>query len=107
MVPVVAGVPSERSLAGGAWSIFPGIEFDGPLPPAEPYFSIGPAFWKRPKNWKQLVDAVAWASQGDVPLQVFGPDYLANESGGAAGKAAETRSSGELQPQAGSIDREH
>ena len=55
----------------------PGIEFDGALPTAEPYFTIGPEFWKRPKNWRELLDAVAWAAKGDIPLQVDGPDFLA------------------------------
>ena len=56
---------------------FPGIEFDGVMPPAASFFSIGEEFWKRPKNWQELVDAISWAAQGDVPLQVSGPDFLA------------------------------
>jgi hypothetical protein len=76
MAPVVAGVPSQKELGRGRVVYLPGIEFDGPLPPREPYFHIGPEFWKRPKNWKQLVDAVSWTSQGDIPLEVLGPDFL-------------------------------
>jgi len=76
-VPVVAGAAARKEFGRGRVVYLPGIEFDGPLPPAEPYFSIGPAFWKRPKNWEQLIDAIEWASQGDIPLRVSGPDYLA------------------------------
>ena len=76
------------------------------MPPAEPYFNIGPAFWKRPKNWKQLVDAVSWASRGDVPLRVDGPDFIGVNLVEQPEQAAQDRSPGELQP-AGSIDQEH
>lgn len=74
--PVLAGMPSRKELGRGRVVYLPGIEFDGPLPPREEYFHIGPEFWKRPKNWKQLVDAVSWTSQGDIPLEVIGPDFL-------------------------------
>jgi hypothetical protein len=47
------------------------------MPTTESYFLIGPEFWKRPKNWQQLVDAVSWAARGDIPMQVSGPDFLA------------------------------
>lgn len=76
MSRAVAGAPTRKEVGQGRVVYFPGIEFDGPLPPAVPYFSIGIEFWKRPKNWRELVDAVAWAAQGDVPLQVLGPDFL-------------------------------
>ncbi len=75
-IPIPAGAPVRKECGKGRVVYFPGIEFDGPLPPPEPYFKVGTAFWKRPKNWKQLVDAVSWASQEDVPLQVLGPDFL-------------------------------
>lgn len=74
--PVIAGVPTRKEVGRGRVVYIPGLEFDGPMPPSEPYFNIGPAFWKRPKNWQQLVDAVEWASRGDVPLRVDGPDFL-------------------------------
>jgi hypothetical protein len=76
-VSVVAGVPAQKQFGRGRVVYLSGIEFDGPLPPSQPYFKIGAEFWKRPKNWKQLIDAVEWTSQGDVPLQVSGPDFLA------------------------------
>ncbi|MGH9617591.1 MAG: hypothetical protein ACRD28_12695, partial [Acidobacteriaceae bacterium] len=74
---IVAGPSSQKEVGRGRVVYLPGIEFDGPLPSAQPYFTIGPEFWKRPKNWKQLTDAISWASQGDLPLQVAGPDFLA------------------------------
>ncbi|HET9100049.1 MAG TPA: hypothetical protein VFN62_06630 [Acidobacteriaceae bacterium] len=75
--PILAGVPTRKEVGRGRVVYIPGLEFDGPMPPAEPYFNIGPAFWKRPKNWQQLVDAVEWASRGNVPLRVDGPDFVA------------------------------
>ncbi|MGC2402150.1 MAG: hypothetical protein WA510_20320 [Acidobacteriaceae bacterium] len=75
--PEAAASTSARKTFGrGRVAYFPVIEFDGPLPPPEPYFLLGTEFWKRPKNWKELVDAVYWAAQGDVPLEVTGPDFV-------------------------------
>lgn len=73
----IAGAPTRKQVGQGRVVYFPGIEFDGAMPPAEPYFTIGQEFWKRPKNWQELVDAVSWAAQGEIPLQVNGPDFLA------------------------------
>ena len=75
-VPMNAGAAVRKEVGRGRVVYLPAIEFDGPLPPAEPYFSISTSFWKRPKNWKELVDAVGWAASGDIPLQVHGPDFL-------------------------------
>jgi hypothetical protein len=74
--PVAAGVPSRKEFGRGRVVYLPGIEFDGPMPSAESYFIIGPEFWKRPKNWKELIDAVSWAAKGDIPIEVLGPDFL-------------------------------
>ncbi|MGA9718511.1 MAG: hypothetical protein WBQ79_09555 [Acidobacteriaceae bacterium] len=76
MTSIVAGVPAQKQFGSGRVVYLPGIEFDGSMPPTEPYFNIGTAFWKRPKNWKQLIDAVSWASHDDIPLQIVGPDFL-------------------------------
>lgn len=73
---VTAGAASQKEVGRGRVYYIPGLEFDGPLPPAEPYFTLNNVYWKRPKNWKQLVDGITWASQGDIPLSVEGPDYL-------------------------------
>ena len=73
----IAAAPSVRKQVGRGRAVYiPVLEFDGSLPPAEEYFSIGTEFWKRPKNWRDLVDSVAWAANDDIPLRVSGPEYL-------------------------------
>jgi hypothetical protein len=67
---------TRREVGRGRVAYLPAVEFDGAMPKAEPYFTIGTALWKRPKNWRQLTDAIAWVSRGDIPLEVQGPDYL-------------------------------
>jgi hypothetical protein len=70
-------VPTVRKEVGrGRVAYIPYLEFDGTLPPAQPYFEIVFSLWKRPKNWKQLIEAVQWAANGDIPLEVQGPSYL-------------------------------
>jgi hypothetical protein len=73
---VAAGVPLRKEVGRGRVFYIPGLQFDGPMPPNEPYFSIGEEFWKRPVNWQQLDDGIAWTSRGSLPLSVSGPDYL-------------------------------
>jgi hypothetical protein len=51
-------------------------QFDGPLPEREDYFNISNRFWKRPRNWEEIVTAVRWAANADLPLEVSGPDFL-------------------------------
>ncbi|MGH9469101.1 MAG: hypothetical protein ACRD1N_02010 [Terriglobia bacterium] len=70
------GLLVRKQFGQGRVVYFPGIEFDGPLPPPEPYFAIGRQFWKRPKNWEGLIDGVRWAARGDIPLETLGPDFL-------------------------------
>jgi hypothetical protein len=66
-----------RSEVGrGRVAYIPSMEFDGTMPPAEAYFTIGFSLWKRPKNWQQLMDAIVWASNGEIPLAVDGPGYV-------------------------------
>ncbi len=71
-----AALPQRKEVGKGRVVYFPQLEFDGPMPPTAPYFAIDVEFWKRPKNWEELVEAVRWASQGDIPLQVLGPEFL-------------------------------
>jgi hypothetical protein len=66
----------RKQYGRGRAAYVPSIEFDGALPPDEPYFTLGPEFWKRPRNWKELVDAVVWAG-GELPVTVTGPEFLA------------------------------
>lgn len=70
------GLPTRKEVGRGRVAYFPGIEFDGLLPPPEPYFTIGTTYWKRPKNWQELVEAISWAAQGEIPLRVDSPEYL-------------------------------
>jgi hypothetical protein len=42
----------------------------------ENYFSIGNRFWKRPKNWQDLVSAIGWAAKDNILVRVSGPEYL-------------------------------
>jgi len=69
--------PEHRSQAGKGRVVYlPGVEYDGPVPEAEPYFNISNRFWKRPKNWEQMVEAVRWAANDALLLQASGPDFL-------------------------------
>lgn len=60
----------------GRVAYIPQIEFDGTLPPPQPYFAITNIFWKRPRNWKEVIDSVHWTAVGNIPLTVDGPDFL-------------------------------
>ncbi|MGP8271401.1 MAG: beta-galactosidase trimerization domain-containing protein [Terracidiphilus sp.] len=67
-----------RKQAGrGRVAYVPSIVFDGTLPSPEPYFTITNRFWKRPKNWQEMIDAVNWAAGDPLPFAVEGPEYLA------------------------------
>jgi len=69
--------PQRRRFAGGRTAYIPTIEFDGSLPPDQPYFTVGTEFWKRPKNWQELVDATFWAAGEKLPVSVVAPDFVA------------------------------
>jgi Beta-galactosidase trimerisation domain/Beta-galactosidase len=73
-VPV--GDSSRKTVGRGRVAYLPKIEFDGELPPATPNFAITNQFWKRPKNWKELVDLVQWAAGDQLLLSADGPDGL-------------------------------
>jgi hypothetical protein len=75
-VSLPTGSPTRREFGQGRVVYFPGIDFDGPLPPPTPYFGITEEFWKRPRNWEEVINAVHWAASGDVPLEVSGPEFL-------------------------------
>jgi hypothetical protein len=67
----------KRKQAGrGRVAYLPSLEFDGALPPSEPYFTITNRFWKRPINWKEITDAVCWAAGDPIPFTVDGPEFL-------------------------------
>ncbi len=71
-----AGREVRRDYERGRVAYFPAIEFDGPLPPAEPYFNISNKYWKKPRNWREIAEAVRWAAKDDVPLRIGGPSHL-------------------------------
>ena len=73
---VVDEAGGRTPYGSGRAAYVPSIVFDGTLPPDEPYFTVGPEFWKRPRNWKELVDAVIWAG-GELPITMTGPEFLA------------------------------
>ncbi len=71
-----AGHTQRKTSGKGRIVYLPAVEFDGPLPQSEPYFNISNRFWKRPRNWEELVAAIRWAANADLPFEVSGPDFL-------------------------------
>jgi hypothetical protein len=76
-VAAAAGAVSRKQSGSGRVAYLPALQFAGALPPPQAYFGITSEFWKRPQNWKDLVDAVAWAGGGKVSFAVEGPEFLA------------------------------
>ena len=73
-----AGGEAQRKTYGrGRVAYFPALPFDGPLPAPEAYFNISNRFWKRPRNWEEVIAAIRWATNTDLPLEVSGPPFLA------------------------------
>jgi hypothetical protein len=72
----VSGEPVRKQTGKGRTVYLPALRFDGPLPEMGSYFQIGARFWKRPANWRQLADAIAWAAPDPVPLRIAAPEYL-------------------------------
>ena len=71
-----AGKTARKEAGQGRTVYLPALEFDGPMPEMGPYFSIENRFWKRPKNWQDLVDAVGWTAKGNMTVSIKGPEYL-------------------------------
>jgi hypothetical protein len=69
-------LPVRKEYGQGRAVYFPTVAFDGPMPEAEPYFSITNRFWKRPKNWPEISDAIRWTAQGSLPVEISGPPFL-------------------------------
>jgi len=72
-----ANQPRRKQYGSGRTVYLPALEFDGIRPPDEPYFTLGPEFWKRPKNWPDLVDSIAWAAGEKLPVSITAPDFVA------------------------------
>jgi hypothetical protein len=73
----LANRPQRKTFGSGRTVYLSAIEFDGPLPPDQPYFTLGTEFWRRPKNWQDIVDAVAWSAGENLPVSVAAPDFVA------------------------------
>jgi hypothetical protein len=72
----VSAPPAKKEFGRGRVVYLPSLVFDGPMPEAEAYFTISNRYWKRPANWQELCDAVHWAANGHLPLEVKGPPSL-------------------------------
>ena len=70
------GHSQRKTFGKGRVVYLPAIEFDGAMPEVEPYFNISNRFWKRPQNWEELIAAVRWAANAELPFEVSGPDFL-------------------------------
>lgn len=70
------GLPVRRQVGPGRVVYLPSVQFDGALPQPEPYFSVSNIFWKRPKNWREIIDSVQWAVGDELPLVLDGPEFL-------------------------------
>ena len=66
----------RKETGQGRTVYLPSLQFDGPMPEMPDYFSIDNRFWKRPKNWQDLVNAIEWAGRGNLSVRVNGPEYL-------------------------------
>ncbi len=71
-----SGTSIRKTYGKGRVAYLPAVQFDGPLPQAEPYFNISNNFWKRPRNWEEVAAAIRWAANADLPLEIDGPDFL-------------------------------
>lgn len=71
-----SGQPVRKQVGKGRSVYLPSLQFDGPMPEMTNYFRIENRFWKRPKNWQELVNAVEWAARGELAVRIGGPEYL-------------------------------
>jgi hypothetical protein len=71
------GSATRKNVGRGRVGFLPAMEYDGTPPPLPPYFPIGKEFWKRPKNWNDLLELVYWASEDQVPIRLKAPRGIA------------------------------
>jgi hypothetical protein len=74
---VITGQSQRKTVGRGRTVYIPTLEFDGTLPPDQPYFTLGPEFWKCPGNRRDLIDAISWAAGETLPVSVAAPDFVA------------------------------
>jgi hypothetical protein len=72
----LSGAPARNEVGKGRVFYLPAVRFDGPLPPPSKYFNFGNQYWKRPRNWQELVEGVRWAAKGPLPVEAKGPEHL-------------------------------
>ncbi len=68
--------PARKEFGKGRAAYIPEVQFDGPLPQAEPNYAIGNRFWKNPRNAGDLVNEIRWTAGGALPMEISGPPYL-------------------------------
>jgi hypothetical protein len=72
-----ASEPPVRKQVGKGRSVYlESLRFDGALPEMGNYFQIGNRFWKRPQNWREFTDAIRWAANEEMPVQVAAGEHL-------------------------------
>lgn len=71
-----AGVASRRQIGTGRVGYMQALEYDGSLPAHTRNFAITNDFWKRPKNWQELVELVRWAANEQLLIEVNNPEYV-------------------------------
>jgi hypothetical protein len=73
---IAPGAVVRKQVGPGRVAYIPAIPFDGVMPPMEPYFAITNIFWKRPRNWRDIIEAIRWAAGDHLPLILDGPEFL-------------------------------
>ena len=71
-----SGQPVRKESRKGRSVYLASMQFDGPMPEMVNYFRIENRFWKRPKNWQDLVNAIDWTAKGNIAVRISGPEYL-------------------------------
>jgi hypothetical protein len=71
-----SGQAVRKEVGQGRSVYLPGLHFDGPMPEMSNYFRIENRFWKRPKNWEDLANAINWAAKDNALLRMGGPQHL-------------------------------
>jgi len=64
---------TRKTVGKGRVGYLAAVEFDGPKPSLPPYFPVGKEFWRRPKNWGELLELVWWASGDQVQVRLKAP----------------------------------
>jgi len=74
---ISASQPKRKQYGSGRTVYLPALEFDGVQPPDQPYFTLETESWKRPKNWTDLIDAIAWTAGDGLPVSITAPEFVA------------------------------